>query len=381
MSRIVVITVLATPIFLVAVAMSTLSGARPACDTDPGQGALGTVCGFENPADVESVPAAGVLLVSERRRPEPPTGGAIAAVTVSKSGQPSHPRRIWPTGEKSDIGVGPGKPAIGDPDCKEPPVTSEFSPHGLTSRKRSRGVVRVAVIAHGKREAVELFDLTGWGEKARLSWRGCVRLPANTFANDVGITANHELVVANDVAVAPGLSGIYYKLTKAFGSRAGHVSAWAPGEGWKTLRGSVGPTANGVLLSRDGRTVYYTEHGTGEVKSIGRKNRLAKRDRVNVGGSPDNLSWSARGDILVVTRLNPVASALCRLGNLPCRSDWSFVELDPENFSINKRLRHDGEVVGEVTSVAEFNGRYFFGSAYDDRIGIWSPPIKSAKTR
>jgi hypothetical protein len=62
---------------------------------------------------------------------------------------------------------------------------------------------------------------------------------------------------------------------------------------------------------------------------------------------------------------------LCALGRLPCRTGWSIFEIDPASLRATLLLHHDGSVVGGVASAAEFDGRFYFGAVFDDRIGVW----------
>ncbi len=375
--------VILTPIAFLAMSLAMLSGPRPDCDPHAARGKVATLCGFENPVDVENAAGARLLLVSQRRRSRDNSGGSIMALTVSASG-PSKPWRIWPTGDlKRDIGVRRGLPLLGDPRCNKAPSFDGFSPQGLAARSDVvQGLVRVAVVSHGEREAVELFDVVGRGRKARMIWRGCVPMPGSLAGNDIALVGAQEFIVASDTVVEPGMRGVYYRVFQRFGSTVGHLARWKRGKGWSTLEGTVGPTINGLMLADGGDTVVYSESTTGEIKRMGwRRNALrTPRDRVHIGGRPDNLSLGADGKALLITHLNSVGTTMCKLGNLPCRSDWSLVEFNPNLTEPRQLLRHNGSAVGEVTSVAQMGGYYFFGAAFDDRIGLWRPAIKTAAT-
>src|SRR5262249_62398994 len=64
---------------------------RGPCNPEPRPGELGTICGFENPQDVEAVPAAGVVLVSEIRVVQGTGGGAISAGPAARPPRPPAP--------------------------------------------------------------------------------------------------------------------------------------------------------------------------------------------------------------------------------------------------------------------------------------------------
>lgn len=337
---------------------------RGECTGKPAPGAMGSVCGFENPEDVEAVSSARVLLVSEMRPlvGDGPGGGAIAALT----GPDRRPRRLFPPGRAS------GEPPLGDPACTSPPPDDGFAPHGLASRAATTpGVVRVAVVAHRFREAVELFDLVGEGEDATLAWRGCVPLPPGTVGNDVAIAPDGELVVSNFQPSMRGFWLLYYNLVAGLGMNTGDVMAWRADRGWRRIAGSEGRTPNGVAVSPDGTTVFFAEAAAGRVTVVPRDGGAARR--VRVVGNPDNLAWTSRGTLVAGSHIPSTRMLGCLLGRTPCRSAWALVEIDPATLRARAILQHDGTVVGGVASAAELDGCAYFGAVFDDRIGVACP--------
>lgn len=341
---------------------------RGACDPNPVAGAVGSICGFRNPEDVEVVPASGLLLVSEMRRGS--QGGSLAAIPLDTAAQLSAPRRLWPSGDPArDLAAG-----VGDPSCTERPSENAFSPHGITAVPAPMpGVVRVAVVGHGEREAVEFFDLIGTGTAATLSWRGCVPLPPQTVANDVSLGADGEVVVSNYMPAMAGWRGLFHTIASGLGRKTGDVMAWRRETGWRHLRGTEAPAPNGVLVSSDGKEVFYAETGSGLVRRVprGGAGDGVEGRHAAIGGNPDNLSSSPRGTVLAVTHTDGAGFLFCVLGRLPCRTGWSLVEIDPTDLKADLLLHHDGTVVGAVASAAEFQGRVYFGAVFDDRIGVW----------
>ena len=80
-------------VFAAIITLALLGGCRTApraaCNPDPAPGAVGSICGFANPEDIEVVPAAGVLLVSQMRRGA--TGGSLAAISLAALALPGLP--------------------------------------------------------------------------------------------------------------------------------------------------------------------------------------------------------------------------------------------------------------------------------------------------
>ena len=352
---------------------------RGACVPAPPSGVVGSICGFANPEDVEVIPAAGILLVSNMRHPGESNGGFLAALPLDPAAQKgTTPRRLWPSGDAADdVGVDAGHPPAGDSGCVLPPAPDVFGPHGVTSAAtETAGVIRIAVVGHGGRQAIELFDLTGTAQSVRLTWRGCVPLPPNTRGNDVSLAPDGEIIVSNYMPTMEGLWGLYFTLKGGLGYNTGDVMAWRAGQGWRHISGTAAPTPNGVLASRDGASVFYAETGSGRVSRVSRTGVTPDQhpESVTIGGNPDNLSLSPRGTILVTTHTDGGAFLACAFGRLPCRTGWSIFEIDPVSLRATQLLHHDGTAVGAVASTAEHDGRFYFGSVFDDRIGVWQRP-------
>jgi hypothetical protein len=350
-----------------AVGIGCRGGYQVACNPDPPPGVLGTICGFANPEDVEAIPQAGIVLVSEMRIGS--EGGVLAGLVPG--GAPV-PRRLWPGSEAAeDDSAGP---LVGDPSCTTPPATGAFAPHGITSAPGEvDGVIRVAVVGHHAREAIELFDLRGVGTEARLVWRGCVPLPAGTVGNDLAIAPDGEIVVSN---FAPAMKGVAFYLSwirGGLGRATGDVMGWDRENGWRHIPGTAAPLPNGVAVSRDGGSIFYAESGAKEIARVSRAGGTP--ERVAVRGSPDNLAWSGRGTLLAGSHTDGAAFLTCVAGRRPCPTGWSLLEIDPHTLVATELLHHDGSVIGAVASAAEVEGRYYLGAVFGDRIGIWRPSV------
>jgi hypothetical protein len=345
--------------------VAACSGApRGDCRPDPPPGELGSICGFRNPEDVEAVPAAGLLLVSEMGH-----GGAEAgSISALVLDEPGAPRRLWPAAAGAAAQSAGGAP-LGDPSCSAPPRAGAFAPHGLASgAARADGAIPVGVVAHGEREAVELFDLVGAGAAARLVWRGCLPMPPDVAGNDLVFAPDGGVVAANYQPTLQGPRAALAMLRAGLGLDTGDVLRWRPASGWEHLPGTGAPNPNGVLLSPDGGTLYFAQTGAGAVGVI--ELGSLRRREVAIGGFPDNLAWSASGRVLAVTHSSGAAFLRCSLGGGPCRSPWSLFEIDPASLAAREILHSDGAEVGGVASVAEWRGRRYFGAVFGDRIGV-----------
>jgi hypothetical protein len=365
---------------------------RTECSPDPPPGTVGSVCGFSNPEDVAAVASLGILLVSQMRHDEKAGGGSIAALPLRADGAPAGPpRRLWPaaTADATAAAVGGGTGAEG---CTSPPPAEHFAPHGIdVGSARPDGTLPVAVVAHGPREAVELFDLVPTDDGPRLRWSGCLPLPPGTTGNDVALGPDGDLLVTNYTPRSDGLAALYYAVRSGLGLATGDVLAWTRSGGWTHVSGTAAAYPNGLArapandiaaasASGIGRgpgagDVYLAETGTGRVAKLAVSPRDGARElgSVEIGGHPDNLAWGSTGSLLAISHSNGAAFLLCALGRRPCRSAWSLYEIDPAAMSARERLHCDGDAVGGVASVAEAGERFYFGAVFDDRIGVWRP--------
>jgi hypothetical protein len=348
---------------------------RPDCQPDPPPGVVGSVCGFRNPEDVAAVPAAGILLVSQMRHDDSEGGGSLAALPLAADGRPDGPpRQLWPAPEPDAAAAGSG--GAGEEHCTTPPPPERFAPHGLAvGMPRADGSIPVAVVAHGPREAVELFTLTPAADGPHLVWSGCVPLPARTTGNDVALAPDGSLLVTNYTPRSDGPAALYYAVRSGLGLATGDVLAWSRDAGWAHVSGTATAYPNGIARAREGGDVYLAETGTGRIAKLALAPPTASElGSAQIGGHPDNLAWSSRGSLLAVTHSSGLAFLACAFGRRPCRSAWSLFEIDPEELVARELLHCDGAALGGVASVTEASGRYYFGAVFGDRIGVWRPP-------
>jgi hypothetical protein len=345
------------PLLLAAAVLAGCSGSRRGpCDPSPPRGALGTVCGFQDPEDVAGVPSAGVVLVSNMATDR--AGGFLAVLPIGGG----DPIRLWPPGDAEPDS------AVGDPACPGPPG-DDLAPHGLDVAPGPP--VRVAVVAHAPRESIELFDLEGTGGRARLVWRGCVPFLPGRRANDVAIAPDGELVASNWLP-AGALGGLWGAVAGGLGRATGDVVAWRRETGWRHLPGTAAAQPNGVAVSADGADVFYAETGTGRVVRVPRAGLAAGAAGVHadVPGRPDNLSWGRGDQLLVASHTSGLEMFGCLAGRRPCRSPWAVTSIDPATLGTREILRDDGEVVGSVTAAADVYNCTYLGARYSDRVGV-----------
>ncbi len=332
-------------------------------------GPVPTICGFENPEDLEWAPNAGLLVVSNLQmwNVDIPGGGFLSALEPGSK----TPWKIWPAGAPEDIAP---EPAFGDPSCPGPPDPKDFFNHGLTSSPRGDGAILYVVghrSAEGRgREAVEVFYLRGRGKDARVSWKACVPTEGAIQANDVAVAPDGELIVSN---YQPSGSIWHTIRSVLLGQRTGDVMGWKTGRGWRHVPGTAARQPNGVAVSPSGEWILYAEMGSGLVHRIS-SDGSPPHTTVKVGDILDGLSWTSRGTLLLAVHTGGARFMGCAGGRLPCRTPWELHEIDPETMTEKLVIAHDGSALGAGSAAAEARGTIYLGSVFDDRIGAMPAP-------
>ena len=239
------------------------------CNPTPPSGELGTICGFQNPEDVEVVASLGALIVSEMSysaaRP-----GSLSAIDLWA--EPPTPTRLWPDGafdrtasysaKTQDIAP---RPRWLDADCTTPPSSEHFSPHGIGAYDMGDGTALLAVVSHGSpeadtREAIEIFELRRTAtEPLRARWLGCLRLPPRTIANDVILSAQGSVLTTRYRPSQSVVAAVFYNVVAGLGGNTGEVLEKLPGQAWVTVPNSQAASPNGLVQSAD--TVYLAQTG------------------------------------------------------------------------------------------------------------------------
>jgi len=338
-----------------------LSGpARPPCEPD---GQVGSICGFRNPEDLEFVRSARLIVVSNMRMDAHGSKGGFLSGFLPAS---KAIVRLWP-----DTGGTPAEPepALGNASCNEPPDAESFYPHGIASSRQGDRLLLYVVAHRGKlggREAIEVFEIRGMGTGTSLVWKACIPTDGGVQANDLAVAPDGTVVAAN---YQPDGSLLNTLSSALLGTKTGDIMRWRSGEGWHHLAGTDAAMANGVALSTDGKMLFYTETMSGTLYRRPLESG-AGTVTVEIGGNPDNITWTGRGTLLVATHTAGAAFLLCSLGREPCKTSWEVVEVDPDTMAAKPIFSHNGEQVGAVATALEVGRTLYLGSVFDDRVGI-----------
>jgi hypothetical protein len=309
------------------------------CDAEAEQAGR-SICGVRNPEDLALLPGRRWLLVSEMAPMEataeegstPAQAGSLLAIRLSDGTR----RRLHPTDDDVHRDAGSraaARASLGDPDCPGPPDSGLFMPHGVDVGRAPAGEARLAVVNHGGREAIEIFEID-FERGPVLEWRGCVPMPEGLMANDVAWLPDGGFVVTNFAPVLEesGLAALWTGFEILTGRATGAVYRWTPGEGLALIEGSEGSAPNGIAVAPDGRTILVAEWGADSIYRLRIDGGAdARRRSVALEHSPDNLSWMRDGRLLVAAQAGGLLAALgCNeIEEVGCDIEHAIYAIDP----------------------------------------------------
>jgi hypothetical protein len=352
----------------------------PPCD--PAQAEAGRViCNLMNPEDLGLLPGRAWIVVSEMARMDPAVGagalpergGDLLAIRLSDGAR----RRLFPlpTEEASDAGSAKGighrgmdAEVWGDAACPGPPSPERFMPHGLDAGTDAGGRAVLAVVNHGGREAVELFEID-FRRGPALEWRGCVPMPEGMMMNDVALLRDGGFVVTNFTPTLEGmgLATLWTGFEIMTGRETGAVYRWMPGGEVVEIENSRGSAPNGIAVTPDGSEIFVAEWGADSLYRLRLDGEGApRRDSVALGHSPDNLTWTRDGRLLVTGQAGGLPAILgCNeIEEGACDIGYGVYAIDPVSLEVS--LRFEGVGAGSVA--LEVADETLVGSFVGDRL-------------
>jgi len=327
-------------------------------------GDIDIICGTRSPEDLELTPDGKFLVVSQFVNG--PGGAGIAGLMLFDSVKRTFTRLTATADPRKDWG---------DPACPGPLAADALRPHGISLLRRNNGATQLYVVNHGGRESIEMFELKQSGGTWDLIWHGCV-VSKEAF-NDVAAQPDGGFVATHPTALQPvaqqgGAPGGQGKGAPAFdlfsGQPTGYVSRWISGKGEAELPGTRAGYPNGVLVSSDGRTVYFNAWTAKEVHKYdlkdGKETGIVKLDFM-----PDNISWTSKRSMLAAgvkgARGNCPASS-----DTPCIQAFGVAELDPAKMSAKTIFDSEGKgaLIPGVSEALQVGKSIYIGAFQGDRI-------------
>jgi hypothetical protein len=249
------------------------------------------------------------------------------------------------------------------PNCPGPVNVMAFSVHGLSIAETAPGMFSVYTTSHGEREAIEVYDLNTTGAEPALTWRGCVVLPENTFANSVARLADGGFVTTKMMDPTQGFASIQP------GAITGNVFEWHPGGEVLAVEGTELSGANGIDVSADGMTIYVAAFGDRQIVKFDRSTMPATKTTVAVDIVPDNIRWGTAGKLL--TAGGNVPAEGCQ--GPDCATGWSVLEVDANTLEVTRIGGADQTAALQgVSSALQLGSDIWVGTFNDDRVGYFT---------
>ena len=249
--------------------------------------------------------------------------------------------------------------------CDGLPDQAKFSPHGIGLSKRVGETYDLYVVNHGGREAVEIFTVKLGDGVPTVSWKDCVLLPENVYANGVAPLVQGGFVVSKffDPSIPGGMASIGTR------ENIGVVLEWHAKTGFVEIEQTESFGSNGILVSEDDRWVYSAAWGDKELIRVDRTQNLdVPRDVLSLDFLPDNLRWGDSGDLIVAGHFS---TPLFGCNDTPqgCKPGWKIVRVAPDFSYVETLFSIDKPVFIEKATVAtEKEGTIWVGSYDADRI-------------
>lgn len=334
------------------VAATEAPAAAAACEMEQG---VYYICGLQGAEDLLSLGSTGLILASG----------------MSSQSTPGHMYLIDPaTREVSELvhaaSFSQAHDAALFPACPGPLNLEAFSVHGLSIAEVAPGLFTIYTTSHGEREAIEVYELDMGQQEPALTWKGCVVLPANTFANSVARLDDGGFVTTKMMDPAAGFGSL------ANGGITGNVYEWHPGGEVAAVEGTELSGANGIAVSEDERYMFVAAFGTREIIRFDRSTTPIGKESVSVDITPDNIRWGSEGKLLTAGG-NYVAPAVC--SGQGCATGWSVLEVDADTLAVTRIGGADQNAALQGVSTAlQVGDQYWVGSFNDDRIGWFAVP-------
>lgn len=327
-----------------------------------------TVCAVCNPEDMVSDSSGDWLFFSEQGREDENGNHRYGRISVLNTSNNQHHVVFDHETPETDID---SKKRMGDKNCPGFPDVSKFFPHGIDLRTLDNGRTVLAVLNHGGREAIELFEVDESGAAPSIEWCGCVQLDDDLFYNDVTLLDDGSMYFTHFISNPHKyfrLKVLLDAMCVKFGGNTGQVFYWSEKTGITSLENSHGIAPNGIISSKDGKTLFVCEWGASKLYRLKLDGETVIRDEIELDVTPDNLTWTKDGSLLVTGQHgDPLYNIKCvYLEPATCNIRYSIYKVDPENLSIQKVASG----IGAASVAVHTNSQLYIGTFAGDNIQI-----------
>jgi len=335
-------------LILVTVAFVGVFAQQPPADCSP-VGDVQFICGQQAPEDLVVVPGNQWVVAGAY-------GGTGGIYLIRASDRTSI--RVYPAdGVREALDAKTYKACPGAPDAA---TKAKFQTHGLSLREGASGVHTLFVVLHGGRESVEVFTVDTKPPTPVLTWIGCAVAPDPIGLNSVRWLDDGGFIATNFLprGDAQGMKRMQS------GEKNGELWEWHTASGWQKVPGSEASGANGLEISKDGRTLYVAAWGSQSFFRLSRGGGEPKREEISLGFRVDNIRWARDGSLL----------GAGQAGQGP-QMQTVIVKIDPQSLKVSEVLRRPAAGRFNAGTVAvEVGKQLWVGSYIGDRLAIFPTP-------
>ena len=208
-----------------------------------------------------------------------------------------------------------------------------------------------------------MFHVDNHAAEPKLTWTGCLMMPAGASGNAIVALPGGGLALTKFMDTAD-TQGIVHILN---GDITGTVYIWTPGAGFKELAGTRLSGDNGMVASRDFKWLFVTDYGRKAVWRVA-LDGSGKASSVAVDFHPDNLRWAPDGKI-------NVTGQYIELSNRNGLHGWSAVKLDPATMTITPYVKVPGTAAFDNgTTTLQVGKELWIGTYRGDRVAYLPAP-------
>lgn len=322
----------------------------PACAAGNG---YTPICGMAPPEDLERSPDGGFLFLST-------TPGLTNSHRSRLRIMDLASRQVSDMLIESQI-----EPGWGEASCKAP--LAALGAHGIHLSTRADGRAQLLVVNHNGRESVEFLEPVRDGNSWKAIWRGCVESHDASMLNDVAATPDGGFVVTAMFSFSAMKADPH--LEQLLDGRAtGHLLAWSSAHGLHRLTASEAPAPNGVQVSQDGQSVWFSAWPGNGVWQYDLQQQKVVR-KVALDFLPDNLSWTLDGHLLAAGVPDAQTFRRCFLSHDEfCPSASVVALIDPRNGTSHELLRVQEGVLFGASTALQVGRDVFVGAFAGDRL-------------
>jgi hypothetical protein len=255
--------------------------------------------------------------------------------------------------------------------CPGPLPPDTFGAHGIDVRAKGKGISTLYAVNHSGRESIEIFEVDSNGAQPSLTWVGCAVLPAKASGNGVVGLAEGGFITTN--FKDPADAKAFEKMTAM--EITGQVLEWHPQKGWTELPDSAMSGANGLALTKDGKSLYVAGWPGKNVTRFERTGSTwAKKESVSTGILTDNLRWMSDGSLLAGGQDSSMPAVFqCRPP--ACRVGSAAIKIDTKTGKATRLVQYPGSEGFEGgTTALEVGDEIWFGSFKGGRIARLPAP-------